>query len=261
MDKLVILGSGAAAGVPTISKGWGECDPCNPKNKRSRAGIYVEIKNTRIQIDTSADFRNQLLDNQIKLIDAVLYTHTHADHTAGIDDLRAINYAKHADLDIYATELHLKDLRQRFAYVFNDYQTSDITHRPQLKINCIQYDKPFHIHDVEILPLEFAGHPMPTTGFLIDKGRLLIVPDYKNIPQKTMNILQKINVDVLIMPLTNISACPYHAGMDEDLQYIRQIAPKRVFLTHMSQHCDYDSIEAMTDQNIHPAYDGLTIDL
>ena len=261
MDRMIILGSGSAAGVPTISAGWGNCNPENPKNRRSRAGVYVEIGDTKILIDTSADLRNQLIDNHIEHIDAVLYTHTHADHTAGIDDLRAMTYHHSTPLNVYATAAHMQNLHERFAYVFNDYTGSDATHRPLLKMNIIRYRETFRIGDIEILPLEFAGHPMPTTGFLLNRGKILLVPDYKYILPETMAVLEKFDVDVLIMPLTNIDACPYHAGMEDDMRYIKQINPQKVFFTHMSQYCDYDAVEAMSAPNMHPANDGLIIDL
>ena len=272
MNKVIILGSGAAVGVPTISDGWGQCNPQNPKNRRSRAGIYIEINDNKFLIDTSAELRNQLLVNDIHHIDAVFYTHTHADHIMGIDDLRAMNYhiynisgmnkPKNAHLlDIYASETHLAEIRQRFNYVLADEKSTEITHRPQLMPKVIQYGKIIQINGTEIIPLEFSGHPIPTTGYVFNNGELVIIPDYKTIPQQTLEYLQKINVNVLIMPLTAVHECLYHAGMDINLHYIKLIMPKKVIFTHLGPECDYDAVKELCPADIEPAFDNMQIEL
>ena len=264
MDKLIILGSGAAPGVPVIGGYWGKCKPENPKNKRQRAGIYTEIGNSRILIDTSADLRNQLLDNGICQIDAVLYTHTHADHTMGIDDLRAFGYKKKCaakQLGIYATALHLQEIRHRFNYVLADEQIDEITNRPYLYPNIIEYNKQITIGNIKVMPLEFSGHTILTTGFCFNEGKLVIIPDYRTIPETTLAYLSKINVDVLIMPLTSIDATLYHADIKTNFQYINIIKPKRVFFTHLGPECDFDEVENITPSFIHPAYDNMLIEL
>lgn len=272
MDKVIILGSGAAPGVPTISDGWGKCDAKNSKNRRSRAGIYVEIGQDKILIDTSADLRNQLIENNIRKIDAVFYTHAHADHLMGIDDLRALNYSvdelfgdeknvKGKTLNIYATDEHITEIRHRFGYVLVDEKSPEVTHRPQLKPNVVEYEKEILVGKTEIVPLGFTGHPVPTTGYVFDEGKLVVVPDYKFMPKQTLEYLQNIDVNVLIMPLTNIKECIYHAGMDIDLDYIKKIKPKRVFFTHLGPECDYETVLKMCPKGIEPAYDNLLIEL
>ncbi len=260
-NKVIILGSGAAPGVPCITGGWGACNPHNPKNRRGRSGVYVEIMGTRLLIDTSADLRTQLLDNNIQELDGVLYTHAHADHTVGIDDLRALTYNKHRILDVYGADMHIAEIRQRFSYVFTDVRVTEETQRPQLVSNIIEYGKSWQIGNIEIMPLLFSGHPVPTTGYSLNNGEVVLIPDYKSIPPQTMAYLQKIDVNVLIMPLTTIDAALYHAGMEIDMDYIRQIKPHRVYLTHMGPECDYDEVMRLTPENVVPAYDGLTIEL
>ena len=117
MDKLVIMGSGAAPGVPAIANGWGDCNPNNPKNRRSRTGVYLEIRSTKILIDTSPDVRMHLLNNNIRFLDAVLYTHGHADHLHGIDDLRDLNRILLRPLDVYANSQTSDIIKQRFSYL------------------------------------------------------------------------------------------------------------------------------------------------
>ncbi len=272
MDKVIILGSGAASGVPTISNGWGKCDAKNSKNRRSRAGVYVQIGENKVLIDTSADLRNQLIENNIRKVDAVLYTHVHADHLMGIDDLRAMNYTvnelfgggkniKGKRLSIYAIKEHLDEIRHRFGYVLADEKSPEITHRPQLVSYEVEYGTEILIGKMRIMPLAFAGHPVPTTGYVFNEGQLVVVPDYKIIPSQTLEYLQNIDVNVLIMPLTNIRECIYHAGMDIDLDYIKKIKPKRVFFTHLGPECDYETVLKMCPKGIEPAYDNLVIEL
>ncbi|MBQ7632541.1 MAG: MBL fold metallo-hydrolase [Alphaproteobacteria bacterium] len=260
-DKIIILGSGAAPGVPTVSDSWGKCNPHNPKNRRGRAGVYLKIDDTQLIIDTSADIRNQLIDNSIHHVDGVLYTHAHADHIMGIDDLRAFTYNTHKILNIYAAKSHLTEIRKRFGYVFTDVSSSEITARPQLVSNIIEYEKAFNIGDIEVMPLEFVGHSVPTTGYCLNKGRVVLIPDYKIIPPQTLGYLQKINVNVLIMPLTTIEPTLYHAGIEIDFDYIRQIRPKAVYFTHLGPDCDYDAVMRKCLPFMQPAYDGLTIEL
>lgn len=260
-DKVIILGSGAAPGVPTISDGWGKCNPNNPKNRRGRAGVYVEINETCLMVDTSADFRNQMIDNDLHKLDGVLYTHAHADHVMGIDDLRAFNYHTHKGLNLYGAAEHLSEIRSRFGYVFTDVPAKERTDRPKLISNIIEYGKAWQIGNIEIMPLEFAGHPVPTTGYVFNGGKVVIIPDYKIIPPQTLAYLQKIDVNVLIMPLTTIEPTLYHAGIEIDLDYIRQIQPKAVYFTHLGPDCDYDEVQRLCRPNMQPAYDGLTVEL
>lgn len=271
-DKVIILGSGAAPGIPIIAYGWGDCNPHNPKNRRGRAGVYVEYHNTKILIDTSADIRNQLLENDIQTIDGVLYTHAHADHIMGIDDLRALNYntgdffegcdkTRNNVLNIYATQDHADELHRRFGYVFTDMPPKETTQRPHLVSNIIEFFQSFYIGNIKVTPLSFTGHPVPTTGYALNDGMLVLVPDYKVIPPQTLEYLQKIDVNVLIMPLTNIEPTMYHAGIKDDLDYIGKIRPDKVYFTHLGPRCDYDEIMRLTPENMAPAYDGLEIKL
>ena len=272
MVKVIVLGSGAACGVPTVSDGWGACDPQNSKNRRQRAGVYFEDGKTRILIDSSADLRNQLLTNQIRHLSAVFYTHTHADHTMGIDDLRAMNYhvqdisgmEEHVSakvLNIYAVKTHMDEIRHRFNYVLTDEQMQEKTHRPQLCPHVIECGQELSIGSVKVMPLAFAGHTVPTTGYAFNNGQLVLIPDYKEIPASTLDYLQKIDVNVLIMPLTTIEESRYHAGIEIDKHYIEQICPKQVFFTHMGPECDYEQIRQICPKNVQPAFDNMVLEL
>lgn len=262
MNRVIILGSGSASGVPSITGNWCDCNPENPKNRRTRAGIFVELGDTRILVDTSADIRQQCLDNNIQSVDAVLYTHTHADHTFGIDDLRGFTYGHpHKNLDIYAIAEQIVELRQRFGYALSSESKNQITHHPELVAHTLHFGEEFKIKDTLITPLEFRGHPVVTTGYCFNNGALVIIPDYAEIPEVTMRYLKQIDVNLLIMPLTAMADCLYHADMQKDLAYIKAINPQKTVLTHMSGHCDYDAVAALTPDNVLPAYDNMIIEL
>lgn len=271
MNRIIVLGSGAAPGTPIIAYGWGKCNPQNPKNRRGRAGVYVDFGSTKILIDTSADIRNQLIDNDIRQVDSVLYTHAHADHIMGIDDLRALTYhlelsddedcINKSILNIYAAQSHMEELRQRFGYVFADIPAKEATKRPHLVANVVEFFKSFCIKNIKITPLPFIGHSVPTTGYVFNDGMFVLIPDYKIIPPQTLEYLQKIDVNVLIIPLTNIETTMYHAGIKDDMDYIEKIRPNKVYFTHLGPECDYDEVMRLTPENMAPAYDGLEIEL
>lgn len=260
MSRAIILGSGAAPGVPSVSGGWGACNPNNPKNKRQRAGVYLTDGTTQILIDTSPDLKNQLIANNIKVVDGVLYTHTHADHLHGIDDLRGITRNTKKSLKFYATAQQIEEIKERFRYAFANIEHSDITNHPELLPVEIEYNKDFQIGSFKIKPLEFTGHTMITTGYSFNDGQLVLVPDFKSMPEPTLSYLQQIDVNVLIMPLTILHEGSYHAGIDIILKYASQIKAKQVVLTHMATECDYDEVMKLTPENMEPAFDNMMIE-
>lgn len=260
-DKVIILGCGAATGVPSISSGWGKCNPNNIKNRRRRAGIFIEIDGTQILVDTSADLREQLLDNNIKHLDGVLYTHTHADHLHGIDDLRGINRVMHDSLMLYGINEHITEIRGRMPYVLADTEPKEITHRPLLYTQNIEFGKEFNIGSVRIMPLEACGHSVRTTVYDFNNGKVVIIPDYRYLPEETITYLKRQKIGLLIMPLTVLQGLEYHADLDTDLQYAELFHAKHTVLTHMASECDYDEVSKLTPDNIEPAYDNMVIEL
>ena len=260
MSKLVILGSGAAPGVPSVSGGWGACNPTNPKNNRQRAGAYLTDGTTQILIDTSPDLKNQLIANNITVVDGVLYTHTHADHLHGIDDLRGITRNTGKSLNFYAIAPQIAEIKERFRYVFSNVEHYQITNHPELLPVEIEYGKEFDLGTFKIRPLEFGGHSVATTGYCFNDGQVVLVPDFKLIPEQSLAYLQQIDVNVLIMPLTMLREGRYHAGIDIILDSASKIAAKRVFLTHMATECDFDEVNRLTPDNMQPAFDNMMIE-
>lgn len=261
MGKIIILGSGAAPGVPSIANGWGDCDPNNPKNRRSRAGTYIEIGHAKILIDTSPDMRVQLLENQIRHLDAVLYTHAHADHLHGIDDLRDINRISCQPLDIYGNHDTLAAIQVRFPYLLTDKtHPNNPLFRASLVANLVENGKSFHIQDVEIVPLAQTGHASLSNGYIFNGGEIVYVSDCKKICPEGLKLITR-NPKVLILPLTVLqSEGNHHMGVEEVLSYIKLIDADKTIINHMAVECDYDYVNKITPDNTFPAYDNMMIE-
>lgn len=260
MKRVTILGSGAAPGVPAVAYGWGSCDPNNPKNRRLRAGTYVEYGETKILIDTSPDLRTHMINNNIRKIDAVLLTHAHADHLHGIDDLREINRITGKPIDFYAAKQAMDYVLNRFAYIFSDPEKMCPIDFPTLIAHTIEYNKDFMVNDIKITPIKLEGHNMPSTGYIFNDGEIVLLSDFETISQDVIDSL-KGKVKLLIVPLTTPHKVPYHADLKMVLDYIEQIAPKKVAITHMAVECDYDDINRRTPDFVEVGYDGLKIDI
>ncbi len=258
----IILGAGAAPGVPSLSSGWGFCAPDNPRNRRRRTGTYYNFNGVEILVDTSPDLRMQLLDNKIIRLDGVLYTHTHADHLHGIDDLREINRINRSNLDFYAVSEVLKGIKQRFSYLItNAKEVKDVIRSPSLVAHKIKCNHDFYLKDVKITPLKLCGHNVPSNGYLFNDGEVAHIADFKWLPASTLKQLTEHKIKTLIMPLTTPFGQTYHAGWDEVLRYIEQINPQQVIINHMASECDYDALVAAAPANVVPAYDNMKFEL
>lgn len=259
-NKVIFLGSGAAPGVPSLCMGYGWCNPNNPKNNRRRTSTYVEYEGVKLLIDTSPDLRLQLIDNDIHTLDGVLYTHTHADHLHGIDDLREINRATRCSLNFYATKKTLSTIKKRFAYLIsNPKKTADVVRRPSLIANAIKQNEDFFINNLKITPLKQLGHNIETVGFSFNDGDLVYISDFKTLAGSVFKMIKK-RPSLLVMPLTTPHGQAYHAGLDEVLSYIKKINPQKAIINHMASECDYEAIENATPENITPAYDNMIVE-
>ena len=264
MGKIIFTGTGAAPGVPSLSRGWGNCDPNNEKNRRRRIGTYLEIGNQKFLIDTSPDLRAQLLENEIRYVDGVLYTHAHADHIHGIDDLRELNRIIKRPLNVYGTKHTIDQIRTRFSYLVADpLCTADrCIYKASLAVSEIGFDESLYLGDVKIDVLELTGHLVPSNGYIFNDGEVVYVADCQEISEVGLKKI-KVKPKVLVLPLTTPNAGYAkisHMGLDKVLEYVNVIKPERAILNHMAAECDYDEISRLTPSNVFVAFDNMVVE-
>lgn len=261
--KVTILGCGGSAGLPQIGGedgfgDWGCADPKEPRNQRSRASILIQAETgTTILIDTGPDLRAQLVANGISRIDAILYTHVHADHVAGLDDVRILNRLCGAPLPAFATAEHLAELKQRFEYAFKPWK-GGFFGRPALVEQEIIPGTPLCVGDIEILPiLQDHGYGQ-SIGFRV--GNFSYCTDVVRFDEKAFAALQGVQ-SWIVDCFTPQGDHPTHAGLKTVLGWVNRLAPKRTILTHMGPLMDYASLAATLPAGIEPGYDGLVLEL
>lgn len=255
--RVTVLGCGGSAGVPLIGGDWGACDPADPRNRRSRPSILIETGGKTILVDTGPDLREQLIAARVRHIDAVLFTHAHADHTHGIDDLRGMNLVMKSGIDAYMDAATLADLRTRFGYVFEPLRTGTKWHyKPEVTAHVI--DGPFDIGGVRVVPIDQDHGFSRSLGFRI--GRFAYSTDVVRLDAAAFAALE--GIDTWIVDCVRIAPeHPVHAHLPVTLGWIERVRPRRAYLTHMNQTMDYAAVRAMLPDGIEPAYDGLVIEI
>lgn len=254
--KVTILGCGAAGGVPMISTGWGRCDPNNPKNRRRRPSILVEEADKRILIDTSPDLREQLLASETSHLDAVLYTHSHADHLNGIDDLREVNRAMKAPIPVYGSDETLADIALRFDYVFRPLDlTKDTIYKPWLIPNAVE--GPFTAAGIEVISFDQDHGYSRTTGYRI--GDMAYSTDVTELPEASMEQLGGLDLWIVGCLLDIPHAT--HAHVDKALAWRERLKPRHMVITHMSPRLDYQTLANSLPKGVEPGYDGMVLSL
>ena len=259
--RFTILGCGSSGGVPRLGGHWGACDPTNPKNKRQRCSLLVEKDGpdgtTSVLIDTSPDLRNQLLEAQVERLDGVIYTHPHADHVHGIDDLRMIVLNMRARLSVWADKATQKDLVSRFGYVF--VQPEGSPYPPILELRDIDGDVTIDGPggDITFTPFEVEHGSIESLGFRIEG--LAYLPDVSKIPDSSWPYLR--DLDIWIVDALRRDPHPTHSHLERTLEWIKRAAPRHAVLTNMHIDLDYETLLAETPDHIEPAFDGMTIKL
>ncbi|RAU22609.1 MBL fold metallo-hydrolase [Paramagnetospirillum kuznetsovii] len=254
--KVTILGCGGASGVPGISMGWGACDPNEPRNQRRRSSILVEDGDTRILVDSTPDLRDQLLDAGIRIIDGLIYTHDHADHLHGIDDLREINRVTRQWLPVWAKAEVLETARQRFGYAFEPMESiGEIVYRPLLTANVI--DGAFRIGDIPVVPFDQDHGYSRTLGLRF--GNFAYSTDVVEIPEESFKSLEGVEVWVIGCLVDYPHAT--HAHVEKALEWIERVRPRRAILTHMGTRLDYQTLCRTLPPWVEPAYDGMIIEV
>jgi phosphoribosyl 1,2-cyclic phosphate phosphodiesterase len=259
--RFVILGCGSSFGVPRIGNFWGACDPAEPKNRRRRAALLVEKRGpkgvTRLLIDTPPDLRAQLLDANVSQIDAVAYTHDHADHTHGIDELRVMSLGAGRRLPTFMDGPTSLSLEARFSYCFVAPDGS--SYPPILKPMRIAAGELFSVTGaggpIDVLPYQQAHGEIGSLGFRI--GGLAYSPDVSAIPEATVPHLK--GLDVWIVDALRAAPHPSHFSVDQALQWIGHLEPRRAILTHLHTDLDYAKLRASLAAHVEPAFDGMEI--
>ena len=263
MAELVftILGCGSSGGVPRLGGHWGDCDPNEPKNTRQRCSMLVERiegdQKTVVLIDTSPDLRNQLLTANVGKLDAVVYTHDHADHVHGIDDLRMIVFNMRKRLPIWADEATQVTLRQRFGYTFE--QVPGTLYKPILEMNDMEGP----------VTIEGDGGAITLTPFLVDHGPiqangirvggLAYLPDVSAMNPAAWDVVS--DLECWVVDGLRREPHPTHSHLAQTLDWIKKAAPKRAVITNMHNDLDYATVDAETADHITPAFDGMQIEL
>lgn len=262
-SRLTILGCGSSGGVPRIGSLWGDCDPQNPRNRRRRCSILVERRGPRgattVLVDTSPDLREQLLDVRAASIDAVLYTHDHADHTHGIDDLRMVAYAMRRRIDIYADPVTRKSLVERFTYCFSTPAGS--SYAPILNARESNAGVPIRIEGaggvMEVMPVPQIHGDIASLGYRF--GGTAYSPDISALPDEAVPLLS--GLDLWIVDALRYTPHPSHFHVKRALEWIGKLKPTRAILTHMTADLDYETLKRELPAGVEPAYDGMVIDL
>jgi len=262
--KFTILGCGSSSGVPRPALGWGDCDPNNPKNRRRRASLLVERRQpepnsdqvTRVLVDTSPDLREQLLDADIDWLDGVVYTHEHADHTHGIDDLRGLFLKRHRRIDAYLDQRTAAMMYTRFGYCFKAPPGSD--YPPIMNGHTLTAGTPLAIHGeggvITALPVLQQHGDIPSLGFRF--GNLAYSADISSLPPESLGLMT--GLDVWIVDALRYRPHPSHFSVDDALSWIERIKPKRAILTNLHADLDYEVLRGKLPVHVVPAFDGMS---
>ena len=252
--KLIMLGCGTSSGVPRVGNDWGDCDPAEPKNRRSRVSIIVESNaGARLLVDTSPDLRNQLLDNDIDRLDAVFWTHDHADHAHGIDDLRALRYSRNGPLPGFAADETVRRLRQRFGYAFaGQYGYPTI-------INLDTLDRLRLFAGFGIGWCQMPHGPAETTAYRFDADgkSIAYATDFSEITGELVAFLDC--VDLLVVDCLRRKPHPTHAHLDMAIELAERCRAGRTVLTHLDKSMDYRTLCEEVPMRVLVGYDGLVL--
>jgi phosphoribosyl 1,2-cyclic phosphate phosphodiesterase len=260
--RVTILGCGSSGGVPRLGPMWGQCDPTNPKNRRRRCSILVEQRSkagaTVALVDTSPDLREQLLSVRADHLDGVLYTHDHADHTHGIDDLRMVAYAMKSRIACYFDQATRDSLVSRFAYCFEQKEGSG--YPPILSAQLIELAAPVSISGkggvLEAIPIPQVHGDIPSLGFRF--GNIAYSPDISELPESSVPLLE--SLDVWIIDALRYTRHESHFSVKQALAHIERLKPKRAILTHMTSDLDYATLKRDLPPGVEPAFDGMVIE-
>ncbi|MCE2995806.1 MAG: MBL fold metallo-hydrolase [Cyclobacteriaceae bacterium] len=252
--KVTLLGTGTSQGVPVIGCSCEVCQSMDYRDKRLRVSVHIELEGKSFVIDTGPDFRQQMLRENISQLDAVLLTHSHKDHIAGLDDIRAFNFMQQRDMPVYGTNATLQQLRTVFYYAFEETRYPGT---PQIQLMTID-EQPFHVLDIPIIPLPVMHLRMPVLGFRI--GGFSYITDANFISPETMNRL--VGTEVLILNALQREPHISHFTLQEAIDIAKKVGARQTYFTHISHKLGlHKVIEKELPNSIALGFDGLSFEL
>jgi len=250
--KITFLGTGTSQGVPVIACDCKTCLSTDQHDKRLRTSLLLETADTTLLFDAGPDFRQQMLREHVMKLDSIILTHEHKDHISGMDDVRAFNYKSQDAIDIYSEERVQKAIQKEYSYVFSDNQYPGI---PKMRLNLIT-ESPFEIKEVKIIPIRVFHYRLPVFGFRI--GNFAYITDANYIPEESKEKL--FGVKYLVINALRKEKHISHFSLREAIDFIREISPKKAFITHISHQMGYhEEVSKELPAEIMLAYDGLSL--
>lgn len=252
--RVTVLGSGTSQGVPVIACPCEICHSPDPKDKRLRSSVLLQVDGQTLVVDTGPDFRQQMLREQVKKLDAILFTHQHKDHTAGLDDVRAFNFIQQKPADIYAEQQVIDSLKSEFPYAFDNHGYPGI---PQLNVNLIQ-NKPFFAGPSQIIPIRAYHHQLPVLGFRVHD--FVYLTDVNDVAPAEQQKLQ--GTKYLILDALRKEEHISHFNLAEAIEFAQKQNVETTYLTHISHRMGFHAlVEKELPSGVHLAYDGLQLEL
>jgi len=257
--KVTLLGCGTSVGVPALGHaGWGSCNPDDPRNRRQRCAVLVQTDSTTVLVDAGPDIRNQLMPLGLKKIDALLITHTHSDHVAGLDDLRAFYWPERNELPVYATTHNQKEIENRFPYLFSKNPNSPSYFVPPMRLDTIAPGTRMRFGDLTVDIFHQDHGNLSSLGFLFD-DKFGYSTDVVGLSDAVLDALA--GVPLWIVEALRESPHQAHSHYDQTFEWIARVKPGRAVLTHLGLEADYEKLAAICPANTEPGVDGMVFNL